>query len=162
MQNSKGYYGDQTVNERIYGMTIKFINWILILCTASVVISCMSAPVPRDFTIVPPSPDVPPDISAFSGIWEGKWGGGLDGKLIVERIDSKNAYIIISWGAMQGVDRGYLKAKVPVLAGPTLEYEDDINKWTFKMNSDLKSIQGEILEKAVKSRMPGTLKKVSN
>ena len=143
-------------------MITKLINRILILCITSVVIGCMSAPLPRDVTIIPPSSDVPVEISAFSGSWEGKWGGSLDGKLIVERIDSTNADIIISWGAMSGVDRGYLKANVAVLPGPTLEYEDNINKWTFRMNNDLKSIHGEILEKAVKSRMTSTMKKVNN
>ncbi|MBI4698268.1 MAG: hypothetical protein HY758_05000 [Nitrospirae bacterium] len=135
---------------------------ILILFISLNVIGCMSAPLPRDVTIIPPSPDVPPNVSAFSGSWQGKWGGSLDGKLIVERIDSKTADIIISWGAMSGVDRGYLKAKVPVLSGPTLEYEDNINKWTFRMNNNLRSIEGEILEKAVSSKMTVTMEKIKN
>jgi hypothetical protein len=34
------------------------------------------------FAIIPPAPDLPATLAAFSGVWEGKWGGVLRSRLI--------------------------------------------------------------------------------
>ncbi|MDO8283306.1 MAG: hypothetical protein Q7U10_11920 [Thermodesulfovibrionia bacterium] len=137
--------------------------YLLSICVfsfLSLLVSCASTPLPSSINIISPSQNVPSEFAAFSGKWEGKWNNYLDGMLIVERIDEKNADIIISWGEVYGLKKGFLEATVDVLPGPTLIYEDEINRWTYKMNDDLKSISGEIFEKAPKARMKALMKKV--
>ena len=56
------------------------------------------SPLPGDVTIVPPAPDVPPAIAAFSGRWAGQWGHTLDHVLVVEKIDGRSVIFIYSWG----------------------------------------------------------------
>ena len=57
----------------------------------------VEVPLPDDMKIVAPAEDVPKDIAAFSGVWEGKWiHYGREGALIVEEINSKEAKIILS------------------------------------------------------------------
>ena len=35
-------------------------------------------PLPGEIEIVPPSSDLPPEVAAFFGRWEGNWEGDLD------------------------------------------------------------------------------------
>ena len=52
--------------------------------------------------IIPPDPNLPPEVAAFSGRWEGIWKNGSKLVLVVERIDAKNAWIIYSWCSPKG------------------------------------------------------------
>lgn len=53
---------------------------------------------PTDVTITPPSPDLKPEIAAFSGRWMGVWAGTLDAALVVEKIDARSARVVYAWG----------------------------------------------------------------
>lgn len=57
-----------------------------------------SVPLPEDVKIVKPRPDVPPEIAAFSGRWEGNWDRTLDVIIIVEEITNTEAKVIHAWG----------------------------------------------------------------
>lgn len=46
-----------------------------------------AAPLPSDVAIVAPTPDIPAEYAAFSGVWgDARWDGELCGKLAVESI----------------------------------------------------------------------------
>ncbi len=88
------------------------------------VIGC-ALPLPATLNIVPPSPDVPPEIVAFSGIWEGKWGAIQDTIIVIEKIDTQTAEIIISFGKAEAGIRpqnAYYRITATVLPGPIIEW----------------------------------------
>lgn len=61
--------------------------------------SILPAPLPETVRIVPPNPDVPPELAAFSGKWVGRWDGELDHILVVEEVRSTHASVIYAYGA---------------------------------------------------------------
>jgi hypothetical protein len=68
----------------------------------------VSPPLPADMKIIPPNSNLPPEISKFSGIWEGTWcfrphlGPARDVQraiLVIEEIVSpENVRLIYTWG----------------------------------------------------------------
>lgn len=106
-------------------------------------------PLPTNIEIVTPAPDLPKEIKAFSGKWEGIWDGyGLKSILIVEEIDPKEAKIIYACGEGPGVQKGYSQyiAKVTLSSKSKIEFGRKTNnyevKFTFEMQEDLKTIKG--------------------
>ena len=78
-----------------------------------------SVPLPEDINIVKAGPDVPPEIAAFSGKWEGDWAGVLDAVLIVTEINRTEATVIYAWGDAPewNTKKGYRKHKAIVTPG---------------------------------------------
>ncbi len=116
--------------------------------------SVSTAPLPPTLNIVPPLPDVPPEIAAFSGVWEGKWVSTLDTILVVEKINTETAEIIFStgaWGICCKPEYFYITARV--IPGPAIEW---INKkgyrFVYKINKDLNSIDASMEEKSTGSK----------
>jgi len=58
----------------------------------------INIPLPQTINIEPAKSDVPLEIAAFLGKWEGWWPRGMDAVLIVEKIDKHGATIIYAWG----------------------------------------------------------------
>ncbi len=120
------------------------------------VIGCAStAPLPETLNIVPPAGDVPPEIAAFSGVWEGMWISAFDTVLVVEKIDIDNAEVILSIG--KGVNcpacESYWYQTGKVRPGPAIEWvTPDGDRFIFKMNKDLKSISAVLEEKSTGSK----------
>jgi len=91
-------------------------------------IGCMAVsyppPLPEKIEIVPPSADVSPEIAAFSGMWEGTWGGMSDETtiIVIEKIDNQKADILFSCG---GKTPGQFYATGMVLTGPVIEWKMD-------------------------------------
>lgn len=54
---------------------------------------------PQDMEIVPPSPDLPPGMKAFSGKWFGVWDRILQHVLVVEQINPPKAIAIYAYGS---------------------------------------------------------------
>jgi hypothetical protein len=83
-------------------------------------------PLPETLNIIFPSTDIPPEIAAFSGIWEGKWGSIQDAIIVIEKIDTKTAEVIMSFGkAAAGISSEtshYYYLTATVLPGPILEW----------------------------------------
>lgn len=98
---------------------------------------------------------MPKEIAAFSGVWEGKWNGLIYTILVVEKIDTSKAEIIISLAEIYGYPQGgYFYATTKVLLGPTLEWIDpDGNKYTYEMDKGLKKIKGFMEEKATGAKL---------
>ncbi len=131
---------------------------ILFFLLALTISGCAStAPLPVTLNIVTPLPDVPLEIAAFSGIWEGKWNSALDTILVVERIDTQKAEIIISLGDAGGYfiqpQNTYFYVTAPVIPGPVIEWTNaNGNKFTFKMDKDLNKVIGFFEEKTTGSK----------
>lgn len=117
-----------------------------LLFLAVAIAGCAStAPLPATLNIVPPAPDVPKEIAAFLGVWEGKWNGAIDTVLVVEKINTEKAEIIISTGHWVG----YVYATANVLHGPTIEWTDvNGDKIIYKMDKGLEKLSGFLEEKA--------------
>jgi hypothetical protein len=65
--------------------------------------SLTSIPLPENVQIVPPDPNLPPEIRAFSGKWSGSWewqnrrnNDGVDAILIVEKIINEQQAMVVS------------------------------------------------------------------
>lgn len=99
-------------------------------------------PLPRKITVVPPSPDLPKEIAAFSGRWEGIWEtGSLPTILIVEEINLKEAKIIHAWGKAVYFPADYERSKVKVI-GKEIQFTAKGCQFKFIMSEDLKTIRG--------------------
>lgn len=111
-------------------------------------------PLPSDIKIIPPSPDLPREIAAFSGQRIGIWGGFLNSILIVEEINEKEARVIYAWEAYKApppvlsVKAGYKRFVAKVIlsalsAGPEIEFGSGGGsvKFRFEMQKDYKTLK---------------------
>ena len=96
--------------------------------------------------IKPPAPDLPSNLAAFSGTWEGYWGGILPSRLVVEEIYLDKAIVVYAWGDHpQGRFRGgWTRVTAKVLPGGAIEWGGgERSKFTFTMGKDFKAIDGK-------------------
>jgi hypothetical protein len=95
------------------------------------------------FAIIPPAPDLPATLAAFSGVWEGKWESVLRSRLIVEQVNLETAAVIYVWDndALGQFPRGWVRITAAVLPGPALQWHSG-SRFTFTMAEDAKSIRG--------------------
>lgn len=124
-------------------------NFIALILIGLILIGCAStAKLPATLNIIPPAPDVPPEIAAFSGIWEGKWYGYTDVVLVVEKIDMQKAEIILSYGANYRHNSYYNYYTATISAGRAIEWtEPNGCKFIFEMDKELNKINGFSIEK---------------
>lgn len=146
------------------------------------VIGCATPPppLPPTLNIVPPDTDVPSEIAAFSGTWEGKWGSSQDTIIVVEKIDTQKADIIVSFGKLMAgaagtvCEESYRYITASVQPGPLLEWIDETLpnpdtpkirqcpcKVTFKLNkeSDKLTVFWEYIKHNTKERADLTKRK---
>ncbi|MDP3014021.1 MAG: hypothetical protein Q8M92_07260 [Candidatus Subteraquimicrobiales bacterium] len=57
--------------------------------------------------IIPPGPDVPPQIAAYSGIWEGTWDNGRAVTVVIEQISLLKIIAIYSCGSLGTSEEGW-------------------------------------------------------
>jgi len=118
-------------------------------------------PLPEEINIVVPGPDVPPEIAAFSGRWEGNWDRTLDAILVVTEINQREATVIYAWGDAPewNTKKGYRKYKAVVIPGekPKIKFGGKgAPEFTVEMRKDLKTVnieresQGNIAETKLK------------
>lgn len=67
------------------------VAWLacLLLIVVGIVVSGYSSLPPAspvEVQITPPKADVPPDVAAFSGVWEGEWNSRVPALLIIEQV----------------------------------------------------------------------------
>ncbi|RJQ44668.1 MAG: hypothetical protein C4538_09855 [Nitrospiraceae bacterium] len=125
------------------------------LVFALLVLGCAStAPLPPTLNIVPPGPDVPPEIAAFTGVWVGMWNSALDTILVVEKINAEQAEIIISFGTGQGFEARFFYATAKVVPGPAIEWTDNEgSKFTYTMDKATGKIKGSLEEKGTGAKL---------
>lgn len=74
---------------------------------------------PNDIKIIPPSPDLPKNIAAFSGKWVGRWGGGgIEMILVVEEIHDTWAQVVYSRGNDPDTVAGHFRVRCKVISDP--------------------------------------------
>ncbi|MCB9686179.1 MAG: hypothetical protein H6738_24980 [Alphaproteobacteria bacterium] len=80
------------------------------MVTALLIACAPRLPEPPDGVHVEvPAADLEPELRALSGTWEGRWGGLRPSRLVVERVDEREAivvYEIARFGNGQGMHRG--------------------------------------------------------
>lgn len=122
-------------------------------------------PLPKKIEIVPPSPNLPKEIAAFSGRWEGTWEGSrpLDSILIVENIEPEKAKVVYAWGGSYSTTRDYSRYTAKILPGakPKLEFSSPYARFVFEMEEDLKTING-FRESSRGSRNTVKMKKIED
>jgi putative ABC transport system substrate-binding protein len=107
-------------------------------------VATVPVPGPPEVTITPPAADLPPELAAYSGTWEGAWRNVLKSRLVVEQIDTESARVVYAWadhpqGRFKG---GWRRVRAQVLPGGKLQWGDKM-KFTFEMARDRLSIAGE-------------------
>jgi hypothetical protein len=124
-------------------------NFIALILIGLLLTGCAStAPLPATLNIVPPASDVPPEIAAFSGVWDGKWKGYFESILVVENIDNNKADVIYSFGLDRGRDPHYSYLTAQVSSGSSIEWTNPKgDKWIFTMEKGLNKIYGTFIEK---------------
>ncbi len=101
-------------------------------------------PKSSEFTIILPSPDLSPELAAFSGIWVSNSGGVLPSRLIVEEIHPNWASVVYTWGdhPTEGLTAGWARARARVLPDGKLRWGFP-GKFTVEISSDRMSIHGK-------------------
>src|SRR5262249_51815189 len=74
-------------------------------------------PRPPEVHVTPPSADLPREVAAFSGTWEGAWDNVWSSRLVVEDIHADAARVVYAWadhpsGRVQG---GWTRVDAKVL-----------------------------------------------
>ena len=112
------------------------------------VLLTVEVPLPEDLKIVAPAEDIPKEIAAFSGVWEGEWPVlGTEAVLVVEEINSKEARIIWAKGKLSGFyesPASYERATARVIPEKRqIKFALGArNKFTFSIESNLEYIIG--------------------
>jgi putative ABC transport system substrate-binding protein len=70
---------------------------ILLLADEVIDVATVTVPGPPEVTITPPAADLPPELAAYSGTWEGAWHNVLQSRLVVEKIDAESARVVYAW-----------------------------------------------------------------
>lgn len=79
--------------------------WSLAACetTSSVQLGPGRAPLLDDVGIAQPTDDVPAELAAFVGVWDGRWETRLDSSLAVQRVTAEGeATVTYAWGDSRG------------------------------------------------------------
>ena len=118
------------------------------------VLLTVEVPLPEDLKIVAPAEDIPKEIAAFSGVWEGDSPYGVFHRklvLVVEEINTKEARIIWAMGSVSGFYESparYERATARVIPEKRqIKFALGAReKFTFSIESNLKEIIGELKE----------------
>ena len=115
------------------------------------VLLTVEVPLPEDLKIVAPAEDIPKEIAAFSGVWEGEEPVlGTEAVLVVEEINSKEARIIWAKGKLSGFyesPASYERATARVIPEKRqIEFSlgARYKKYTFSIESNLEYIIGTL------------------
>lgn len=111
--------------------------------------STVAMPGPPEVNMAPPAADLPPEVAAFSGTWEGPWNGVLPSRLVVESLDAESARVVYAWADYPGrcLKGGWVRVRATVLPGGKLLWGSE-SSFTFIMAEDRMHIAGEREEPA--------------
>jgi putative tryptophan/tyrosine transport system substrate-binding protein len=116
----------------------------LMLADEVIDVATVTVPGPPEVMITPPAADLPPELAAYAGTWEGTWDNILQSRLDVEKIDAESARVVYAWadhpqGWFKG---GWTRVRAQVLPGGRLQWGDKV-KFLFEIAPDGRSIAGE-------------------
>src|SRR5262249_3453913 len=103
--------------------------------------------IPPTVIMTPPVADLPLDVAAFSGIWEGVWENVLPSRLAVEELTRDSAVVVYAYaddpqGRFPG---GWGRYRVQVLPGGTLRWSNAQGTltFTFTLTQDHRHLEGQ-------------------
>jgi len=98
---------------------------------------------PIEATIPPAPSSLPFETRALSGVWEGSWGGNLASRVVVERIHSGWATVLLAWGDLpkQAVTHGWMRVRAKVLSDGQFHVAHPVNL-TFTVSEDGMNLVG--------------------
>ncbi len=124
--------------------TVMAVIFVMLLGYAAIAMAG-EIPLPENINIVAPSSDLPKELAAFSGKWEGNWDGVLDAILIVEEIGLERAKVIYAWGDAPewNTKKAFRRYTAKVISGekPKLEFGGGGPKFTVEMRKGLITIE---------------------
>ena len=96
---------------------------------------------PTNIEIIQPSPDLPKNVAAFSGRWEGVWESDLACVLVVEKIYPYKremiAEVVYAWGYHAWGKEDYIRRKAKIRGPrPRLEFSSSYAEMEFEMAED--------------------------
>lgn len=99
------------------------------------------SPAAHESRIVQPGPDLPEELTAFSGVWEAFGAPRMPTRLVVENIHDQWATILVAWGDHpEGkFTAGSLRAKAKVLPKGRLHWRH-LGEFTFQLSEDRTTI----------------------
>jgi hypothetical protein len=115
------------------------------LCVGIYLIAASNRPpVLPDNRITQPTPDVPAETAALSGVWEGLGPEDLPVRLIVESIRGHLANVVYTWGDHpEGkFHRGWLRVRASVSADGKLFWRHP-GEFTFQLAEDWSTLTGK-------------------
>jgi hypothetical protein len=101
--------------------------WIFSIILSVVIMggaaSAATLPAPPEVRMTPPAADLPPEVKAFFGTWEGTWDGVLASRLVVEEIDATYARVVYAWAddPQERFKGGWSRITAKVLPGGALQ-----------------------------------------
>lgn len=103
-------------------------------------------PGPPTVKITMPRDDVPAELAAFVGVWEGAWDGILESRLVVESVEGLFASVVYGWadhprGRFKG---GWSEYRARMSPDAKLSWGSEA-LFTFEMRRDLKSLDGRFV-----------------
>jgi hypothetical protein len=76
-----------------------------------------SLPFPEKIEITPPEPSLPDSIKGFTGLWEGKLSDYQETAVVIKRISSTDADVILSWGSSGRISKAFVQTVAQVVPG---------------------------------------------
>jgi hypothetical protein len=101
-----------------------------------------SSPIAQQKADASSAQNLPESISAFLGTWEGYWGGQLGSRLLVEKIDTKEARCVYSWDSSSSFKEGSTRVTAKVDEKKASIEWGSGTKFIFTMSKDHKTIDG--------------------
>lgn len=102
--------------------------------------------IPSHSPVIRPSAGIPGDIAALSGAWQGVWDDGNPSVLIVRRIDTKTADILLAENAYDDDNRlpWHLWARATVAGGQPagLQWKAEWAAFEFRLSDDGRELTG--------------------
>jgi len=126
-------------------MKIRIVILILALaCLSGYVATVWNSPtqVPQPRS-VPPAPDIPAEVAALSGVWEGMGPDDLPARLVVEDVRGHWATVLYTWGDHpEGkFQRGWVRVRAKVHPDGKLFWRHP-GDFTFQLSEDWTTLVG--------------------
>jgi hypothetical protein len=97
--------------------------------------------------MTPPAADLPREVAAFSGTWEGAWDSVLASRLVVESITADAARVVYAWAdhPREWFKGGWARVDAKVFPRGKLQWQSRESKviFTFTLAKDWMSLTGE-------------------
>ncbi len=146
--------------DNIIKKTLGLLMFLLIIMSLT---GCAATtPLPQNVMFVQPAPSIAPELSAFLGVWTGKWYFGQDVTLVVEAVHENAVEAIFSVGAnaLGGISPqdtfSYVRAEV--INNKSFGWSSaNNNRLVFEMQDGFKEIKGSYLEGSLSSSIDTVL-----